>query len=191
METWQKNYIKSMRQRGRTYVEIGKELHLPANTIKAYCWRNQIQVIDAETLQSHNTSCIQCGAEIIQKPKCKPKKFCSDVCRRAWWNEHRDLGNKKAYYTVVCANCGKEFQAYGDKKRKYCSTPCYFEDRFKTVEQTCAASDFATPEGGIGLSYLPEHCQCATCPWFVDGKRSCVGKQASSQTISADCEQTE
>ena len=33
--------------------------------------------------------------------------------------------NKKAYYTLVCEECGKEFVSYGNNRRKYCCRTCY------------------------------------------------------------------
>ena len=34
-------------------------------------------------------------------------------------------------YTFICPECGKEFTAYGNAKRKYCSHVCYIAARFK------------------------------------------------------------
>lgn len=38
--------------------------------------------------------------------------------------------NKKAVYTHTCAGCGREFTAYGNARRKYCSHACYINHRF-------------------------------------------------------------
>lgn len=43
-------------------------------------------------------------------------------------NEH-EL-EKKAYYVFACASCGKKFESYGNKSRKYCSHACYIDARF-------------------------------------------------------------
>ena len=45
---------------------------------------------------------------------------------------HQDLVNKKAYYHLTCQRCGKEFNSYGNKNRKYCSRECYAETRRKS-----------------------------------------------------------
>jgi len=43
--------------------------------------------------------------------------------------------DKKAIYNIICANCGTEFEAYGNKDRKFCSHNCYIASRFgKEVE---------------------------------------------------------
>ena len=69
--------------------------------------------------------CKNCGKEIIQVAKQKPKRFCCDKCRILWWNCHLDQVKRKAYYQRQCPYCGKVFQAYGDKSRKFCSLECY------------------------------------------------------------------
>ena len=56
--------------------------------------------------------------------KIKPKIFCSDACRKKWWNGHR-----KGNHSLVCANCGKIFISY-NIGRKYCCHDCYVNSRF-------------------------------------------------------------
>jgi hypothetical protein len=48
----------------------------------------------------------------------------------AWWKEHPERLNRKAVYGLVCAGCGKPFESYGNRYRKYCSHDCYIKDRF-------------------------------------------------------------
>ena len=74
--------------------------------------------------------CQECGEVVIQPPKRKLKKFCSDKCRMKWWNTHQYLIKKEANYNIVCRNCGKQFVSYGNKERKYCCHACYIQDRF-------------------------------------------------------------
>ena len=75
-------------------------------------------------------ACQNCGAAIVQKTKCKQKKFCCDKCRNQWWNQHLDQVKRKAYYNIVCQHCGKVTTVYGDSRKKYCSHECYIADRF-------------------------------------------------------------
>ena len=79
---------------------------------------------------SYTIACKQCGKLIKIIPKRKPRKFCSDTCRTAWWNSHPGCVDRKAVYEYICAHCGKPFTAYGNKERKYCSHGCYISDRF-------------------------------------------------------------
>ena len=43
--------------------------------------------------------------------------------------KNSEMVNKKAYYTIKCEGCGKEFISYADNTRKYCSRECYFKTR--------------------------------------------------------------
>ena len=74
--------------------------------------------------------CNCCGKPVAQNPGRKEKKFCSDACRTRWWNSHLDLVKRKAIYHFTCPTCGREFTAYGNAHRKYCSHTGYIEDRF-------------------------------------------------------------
>ena len=74
--------------------------------------------------------CQNCDKEIWQAPHLKPRKFCCDKCRNLWWNSHLDQVKRKAIYKYVCPQCGAEFEAYGNRRRKYCSHECYIKDRF-------------------------------------------------------------
>ena len=47
-----------------------------------------------------------------------------------WWNSHAEQVKRKALYPFKCAACGKEFTAYGNTHRRYCSHGCYCKDRF-------------------------------------------------------------
>ena len=80
--------------------------------------------------------CQCCGIEVIQNPKRKQKKFCSDKCRNMWWNSHLELVNKKAIYECKCKYCGKAFKVYGNENRKYCSRECYIAGRFRKGRST-------------------------------------------------------
>ena len=81
----------------------------------------------AEFLNSVAVSfCPECGREVIQNPKGRRKKFCSDSCRFAWKNKHPKPECWKGIRIAVCPTCGNEFQAYRESKRirKYCSHAC-------------------------------------------------------------------
>ena len=70
--------------------------------------------------------CPNCGAAIIQPPRGRMKKFCSDACRFQWKNKHPKPENWKSTRVAVCPVCGKEFMASREykRKRKYCSRAC-------------------------------------------------------------------
>lgn len=74
-------------------------------------------------------TCPQCGKTVEPLTGRREKKFCSDACRMAWWNSHSDLVRRRAYYSLVCEYCGKPFESYGNKNRKYCSRTCYLQSK--------------------------------------------------------------
>ena len=120
MTVSEKKSIDALRRRGLGYRRIAGELRLPADTVKMYCRRHPLSP-DAEF--EPGDFCLNCGASLNHIPGKKKRKFCSDKCRMAWWNSHRELVKHK---TMICLNCGKEFQSLY-KNRKYCSRKCYLQ----------------------------------------------------------------
>lgn len=105
--------------------KIAKILGISDNTVRSFCRRNGLDGKAKNTI-----ACKQCGKLIKVVPKQKPKKFCSDSCRNAWWKEHLECITKKAVYEFTCASCGRYFTAYGNSHRKYCSHGCCIAGRF-------------------------------------------------------------
>lgn len=118
----QKRQIHDLRQQGLGYMKIGQVMGISDNTVRSYCRRSR--------LPSSVVICPQCGRPVKHRTGHKPRRFCSDACRTAWWNSHLDQVDRKAVYQFVCVNCGKEFSAYGNAHRKYCSRACYIAHRF-------------------------------------------------------------
>lgn len=120
--------INEMRLQGKSASEIACLLGISVNTIRTHIRRHP-EI-------SGGKPCRNCGRPMIQPAGRKEKLFCSDKCRMAWWNTHREQVRKKAYYTIICAHCGKEFESYGKKSRKFCCRDCYLQSR-----KPCAAED--------------------------------------------------
>ena len=70
--------------------------------------------------------CPECGNVIHRNPVGRPKQFCSEKCRRAWYNKHPHPENWKSSEIKFCPVCGKAFLSAKDyeHKRKYCSRSC-------------------------------------------------------------------
>lgn len=109
-------------------MKIGEQLGISDNTVRSFCRRSGLGDSAKNTV-----ACKQCGKLIKIMPKQKPKKFCSEVCRTAWWKSHPECVNRKAVYEYTCECCGRHFTAYGNNHRKYCSHACYIADRFGRV----------------------------------------------------------
>ena len=134
----QKSKIIKLRAAGNGCKAIANKLGMSVNTVKSFCKRNNIDAETAARLTEKPTGeithCENCGKDVQQVKGRRFKRFCSDRCRADWWNRNLGLVKRKAYYTFVCKHCGKEFQVYGDQRRKYCSYECYSKDRFRGGE---------------------------------------------------------
>ena len=132
--------INEMRLQGKSPTEIAWALGISVNTIRTHIRRHP--EIDG------GKPCKNCGKPILQPLGRKEKLFCSDKCRMAWWNGHREQVRKKAYYTIVCFQCGKEFESYGKKDRKFCCRDCYLQSRRPhTPENACQVPDCSGSSG--------------------------------------------
>ena len=120
MNNEQKQTIRDLRFRGNTYAQIAKSTGLSTNTVKSFCHRNNVS----------KSLCKNCGKPLESTVRYKPKTFCSDRCRGAWWKANRDKMHRNAIYNFICAYCGCSFESYGNRTRKFCSRDCYIAHRY-------------------------------------------------------------
>ena len=87
--------------------------------------------------------CPNCGAAIVQPPRGRAKKFCSDGCRFQWKNRHSNPAKWKSSRIAVCPVCGKEFTASREytRPRKYCSRACANRGRVAEKKKLEAGDD--------------------------------------------------
>ncbi len=131
MNEKQSKQIRTLREEHKSYAAIASLLGLSENTVKSFCRRNGLTGVAVKpVLTGPVRPCLYCGADVVQTPKKKEKKFCSSFCRNKWWNSHLGEVNRKAYYSFVCPTCNKPFTKYGSKAHKYCCHACYIADRF-------------------------------------------------------------
>ena len=139
MTNEQRATIDSLRSQGLGYKKIAAMISVSPNTVKSYLRKVEPARTEKpapEPLptstppESTDHSCDNCGKAIEQVSGRKRKRFCSDACRNAWWNQHLDQVQRRAIYHFACPVCGKEFSAYGNAQRKYCSRECYFAARY-------------------------------------------------------------
>lgn len=138
MTDYQAEQIKELRKQGKGYKAIGALLGLSRDIVRNYCKKYSLDgyaTVVAKNIQvdiEKGIACLQCNEPITQTFGVRPRKFCSDKCRREWWKAHPEQIKKKdtAFYTTTCKKCGESFTAYGNSKRKYCSHNCYIKDRF-------------------------------------------------------------
>ena len=122
----QKQRITALRRSGLGYKKIAAEVGVSRDTVRYFC--KNIAVDSAPS----NEGCRMCGSEIKRSSRGRKRLFCSEQCRRAWWNKHPEMRNPNpdAVYTIVCAGCNTEFESYGNRGRKYCSHGCFVESRW-------------------------------------------------------------
>lgn len=134
----QKEQIRQLRSQGVGYREIGNQLNLSRDEVRYYCKKQNLNGFPAavqanlQMMQDAGILCRNCGAYLEQPHTGRKRHFCDDECRRKWWNKNRDKirESPKAIYGFTCKCCGKEFTAYGNSHRQYCSHECYVSDRY-------------------------------------------------------------
>ena len=138
MDEFQKKRICELRADGYGYKLIAAELGISRDVVRNFCRKHSLTGYiagmdkDVRKMVLSNAMCSNCGKPIKQKRKGKARRFCSDECRRKWWKENPEQGQRKetALYECACEFCKKEFTSYGNKNRKYCSHECYVRGRF-------------------------------------------------------------
>jgi endogenous inhibitor of DNA gyrase (YacG/DUF329 family) len=142
LQAEQKEQILNLRKKGYGYKSIASVLRISRDAVRNECKKHNLTGYgrpindEVETEKRIRRECLYCGKEINTKErKGRKSKFCSDNCRRTWWKENSHKKNKKAWYTFTCKNCGKEFKAYGNKNRKFCSVRCSTDYRFGSTTQ--------------------------------------------------------
>ena len=138
MTDLQKQQIAEMRESGNTYADISAALSLPVGTIKAYFSRNPtsktvspVPDIPHDLPKTPKDNCCKCcGKPLVNTPGHRQKTFCSAVCQRKFWWEHRDLMRHPSFVATTCPVCGRVFSDYAGHKRKYCSHACYISHRY-------------------------------------------------------------
>ena len=95
-------------------------------------WELRAQGLAPENRPKSTKKCPTCGKTLVHTPGKKKKTFCSDTCRGKWWREYRECKEPwgMPLYLFTCKACGKQFEAFGNPDRKYCSHDCYITYRY-------------------------------------------------------------
>lgn len=83
-------------------------------------------------------ACSFCGCPIDQHGgPGRPRRFCSDHCRRQYWRLHRSeqWRSPNLIFTRQCKYCGQPFEVYGKTDRKYCCRDHYLKHYFGDREE--------------------------------------------------------
>lgn len=129
----QKQQIYILRKKGVSFADIAQRLDIPRNTVKTFCWRGGLTDAEMKKPQAnlgYRGFCKMCGVALEQKSKSRPKLFCCDKCRSAWWSLNPQQLNRKSLLTLCCPVCGGEFSCYPSQKKQFCSHECYIVNRY-------------------------------------------------------------
>ena len=119
MTEQQAKQIREMREQGIGYRSIALTVGLSRDIVRNFCKSRGLSGYGSALTKNIREqvmlgkACLYCGKEMKQPDTGRPKKFCSDKCRREWWKGHPERINRK---------------------RKYCSHDCYIKARFWEVE---------------------------------------------------------
>jgi DNA-directed RNA polymerase specialized sigma subunit, sigma24 homolog len=94
----QKQAIRDMRGHEFSYRRIADALGLTYNTVKSFCYRNNIGCSSQPARFGDNRElCKYCGKLLSRTKGAKPKTFCNDKCRYSWWNKNRKYTTKTLF----------------------------------------------------------------------------------------------
>lgn len=130
--------IIKLRGQGLGYKQIASMVNLSRDSVRSYCkyrgltgYQTAVKVNMKEMIE-RGDACMFCGGLIKKASTGRPRRFCSEECRRKYWKGHRNEGKKndKAIYIRVCPYCNETFESYGNKHRKFCCHDHYIKYRF-------------------------------------------------------------
>ena len=119
-----------LREKGMSHVKIASVTGLTRGIVNNIA-RGIGSVDEDKTVldrMAAGQACAYCGGTMEQQGKMgRPRRFCSDYCRRQYWRLHRPEQKRKEdkLFLRTCAYCGKTFQIYGKSDQKYCCREHY------------------------------------------------------------------
>lgn len=121
-----------LRSQGMGYGKIAATTGLTKGVVRNLCLYLPVvppnEILDSE--MKNGNACSFCGHPIKQHGGVgRPRRFCSDYCRRQYWRLHRteQKRNPAIVYTKQCKLCGESFEIYGKNDRKYCCRDHYLK----------------------------------------------------------------
>ena len=130
--------IVKLRGQGLGYKQIASMVNLSRDSVRSYCkHRGLTGYVEAvqmnmKELVKNGEACGFCGGPMKKASTGRPRRCCSEECRRRYWKGHRSEIRKseKAIYIRVCPYCNETFESYGNKNRRYCCHEHYIKNRF-------------------------------------------------------------
>ncbi len=94
MTEFQAEQIENLRKQGVGYRSIGTIVGLSRDIVRNYCKSKGLDgyaseiTVNIQEQMALGKVCWCSGKPITQTRTGRPRKFCSDRCRRAWWAAH-------------------------------------------------------------------------------------------------------
>lgn len=151
--------IRELRRLGTGYKTIAELTDLTRDQVRYYCLSNGIggyRIVYQANLKDRiadGRACAYCGGPLMRPKTGRPRRFCSEACRRKYWKTRQDKRKKSAdhIYVMECPYCHRIFEVYGNTHRKYCCHEHYVLARFGHDRRVDASSRedgaFFMPEG--------------------------------------------
>lgn len=149
--------IRELRSAGSGYKTTAALTGLSRDQVRNYCLKwgiggyRQVYQANLKDRIDEGRACVYCGGRIRKAKTGRPRKFCSEACRRKYWKIHREerKENPDAVYSQECPYCHRIFTVYGNRHRKYCCHEHYVLARFGHDKRVTASSHadgaFLTP----------------------------------------------
>lgn len=93
MTATQRKRIAELRAENYPYSFIGKALDLSPNTVKSICRRKSYMAQGKRKTKAEKAKisiCKNCY-QVFTPERRSRQHFCSETCRRAWWQAHRKV----------------------------------------------------------------------------------------------------
>ena len=126
----EKQYIVAQRAMGKSFAQIGRELGRGESSIRYvfnHCMSKEPKPDETTPRMVMGTKipgaaiCNFCGKVFTKSTLGGKRSLCSDHCRNDWCNEQK----RHTPYSRVCEQCGREFTAFGNPHKRFCSRKCF------------------------------------------------------------------
>ena len=114
-----KNLIVTYRSNGLSYADIAEKLGTTAEYARTVYSRAS-KTASKNDSHKPNGFCKLCGKPLDLSGNRRNRLFCDDKCRSQYYNQK----NLHTPFICVCKRCGREFVAYGNPNKHFCSREC-------------------------------------------------------------------
>ena len=140
----QEEQIRLLRSQGVGYRQIANRLNLSRDAVRYYCKANDLNghreavLSNTQCIKTDENFCTCCGELLVQPKTGRKRRFC--LGHAYLYTVIPATRDSEGFTEHTCKRCGKEFTAYGNPHRKYCSHECFISDRYWGGEEPAKAT---------------------------------------------------